>query len=130
MTSPVIASRRQGWIIAAIIGVSALLLCGLGIWALVTIYGAVSEQGVSANQVAQDFYQRVLQQDAQSVDARYGPVTSFSIDTTSFNSASSSETHEQITVHVTRPQATYNVQVSLDSINGKWKINGIDLSKF
>ncbi len=142
--------RRQAWIIAVIIGASALLLCGLGSWALATIYGAVSVQGASANQVAQDFYQHVLQQDyhgafadlsingltasafqqdAQSVDARYGLVASFSIDTTSFNSASSAA-HEQITVHVTRQQATYSVQVSLESIGGNWKIMDIDLSKF
>ena len=151
MASPARTSRRQAWIIAAIIGASALLLCGLGIWALTTIYSAVSEQGVSANQVAQDFYQHILQQDyhtayadlnisgltvsafqqeAQSVDARYGLVASFNIDTTSFNSTSSAQTHTQITVHVTRQQTAYSVPLSLDSINGIWKITAIDLSKF
>jgi len=151
MTSSAGTSRRQVWIIVAIIGASALLLFGLGIWALATIYGAVSVQGVSANQVAQDFYQHILQQDyhgayadlsmsgltasafqqdAQSVDAQYGLLASFSIDTASFNSANSTVTHEQITVHVTRQQATYSVLVSLESINGSWKVTSIDLSKF
>lgn len=139
------------WIIVAIISASALLLCGLGSWALATIYGAVSVQGTNANQVAQDFYQHILQQDyhgayadlnisgltasafqqdARSVDAQYGLVASFSIDTTSFNSANAAEKHEQITVHVTRQQATYSVLVSLESVNGSWKISTIDLSKF
>ena len=141
------------WIIVAIIGASVLLLCGLGSWALANIYGAVSQQGVGANQVAQDFYQHMLQQDyngayadlqingltasafiqdAQSVDARYGQVASFNIDTTSFNSANSatSATHWQMTVHVTRQQTTYSVQISVDNVNGGWKITSIDLSKF
>ncbi len=151
MASPARVSRRQVWIIVAIISASALLLCGLGSWALATIYGAVSVQGTSANQVAQDFYQHILQQDyhgayadlnisgltvgafqqdAQSVDAQYGLVASFSIDTTSFSSANAAQTHEQITVHVTRQQAIYSVHVSLASINGSWKISNIDLSKF
>ena len=151
IASPARTPRRQIWIIVAIISASALLLCGLGSWALATIYGAVSVQGMSANQVAQDFYQYILQQDyhgayadlnvsgltadafqqdAQSVDAQYGLVASFSIDTTSFSSANTAETHKQITVHVTRQQATYSVQVSLESVNGSWKISNIDLSRF
>jgi len=130
-----------------------LLLVGASIWALANIYGGVSQQGVGANQVAQDFYQHMLQQDysgayadlqingltasafrhdAQSIDARYGQVASFNIDTTSFNSANSASTatHLQVTVHVTRPQATYSVQIPLDNIDGSWKITGLDLSKF
>jgi len=151
MMSPAGTSRRQTWVIVAIIGTSVLLLLGAGIWALANIYGAVSQQGVGADQVAQDFYQHMLQQDysgayadlqingltasiftqdAQSVDARYGQVASFNIDTTSINSANSAATHEQVTVHVTRQKTTYSVQVPLDNIHGSWKISSLDLSKF
>ncbi len=151
--SPTRTSYWQTWVIVMIIGVSALLLVGAGIWAVANIYGGVSQQGVSANQVAQDFYQHMLQQDysgayadlqlngltasaftrdAQSIDARYGQVASFNIDATSLNSANSASaaTHLQITVHVTRPQATYSVQIPLDNIAGSWKITSLDLSKF
>jgi ABC-type multidrug transport system fused ATPase/permease subunit len=153
MMSPTRTSHRQTWVIMTIIGVSVLLLVSAGIWAVANIYGGVSQQGVSANQVAQDFYQHMLQQDysgayadlqingltasafthdAQSVDARYGQVASFNIDATSLNSANptSTATHLQITVHVTRPKTTYSVQIPLDNINGGWKITGLDLSKF
>ena len=156
MMSPSGTSRGQTWVIVAIIGASVLLLLGAGSWALANIYGAVSQQGVGANQVAQDFYQHVLQQDysgayadlqingltasvftqdAQSDDARYGQVASFNIDTTSLNSANSASaatnaTHWQMTVHVTRQQTTYSVQVAVDNINGSWKITSIDLNKF
>ena len=147
------AARRQTWIIVAIISASVLLLCGAGSWALANIFGAVSQQEIGANQVAQDFYQHMLQQDyngayadlqisgltasafaqdAQSMNAQYGQISSFSIDTTSFNSANSAPdaTHWQFTVHVTRQQITYSVQVPVDSINGSWKITSIDLNKF
>jgi hypothetical protein len=153
MMSPSGTSRRQTWIIVAIIGVSVFLLLSAGIWALANIYGAVSQQGISANQVAQDFYQHILQQDysgayadlqingltasafmqdAQSVDTRYGQVASFNIDTTSFNSANSAPTatHGQVTVNVTRQKTTYSVQISLNSIHGSWKITSLDLSRF
>jgi hypothetical protein len=153
MVSPTGTSRRQTWVIVMIIGVSVLLLVGAGIWALANIYGGVSQQGVGANQVAQDFYQHMLQQDysgayadlqisgltantftqdAQSVDARYGQVTSFNIDASSFNSANSASaaTHLQVTVHITRSQTTYSVQIPLDNIHGIWKITSLDLSKF
>jgi len=151
MMSPSRTARRQTWVIVAIIGISLLLLLGAGGWALANIYGAVSQQGVSANQVAQDFYQHILQQDyngafadlqmngltasaftqdAHSLDARYGQVASFNIDTTSFNSTNSAATHRQVTANVTRQQATYSVQVSLDTIHGSWKITSLDLSKF
>jgi hypothetical protein len=150
---PTRASRRQTWVIVTIIVASALLLLGAGSWALANIYGAVSQQGVTANQVAQDFYQHMLQQDysgayadlqmngltasaftqdARSVDARYGQVASFNINTTSFNSANSTTTatHSQLTVNVTRQQTTYSVELLLDSVNGNWKITSIDLNKF
>ena len=153
MISPPGTSHGQMWVIVAIIGASVLLLLGAGSWALANIYGAVSQQGVDANQVAQDFYQHVLQQDysgayvdlqinglttsafthdAQSVDARDGQVTSFNIDTTSFNSANSASTatHWQVTVHVTRQQTMYSVQIPLDNIHENWKITSLDLSKF
>lgn len=153
MMPPIRTSHGQTWVIVTIIGVSVLLLMGAGIWALANIYGGVSQQGVGANQVAQDFYQHILQQDysgayadlqmngltasafiqdAQSVDARYGQVASFTIDTTSLNSANSASaaTHLQVTVNVTRQQTAYSVQISLDSINGSWKITSIDLNKF
>ncbi len=153
MMPPIRTSRGQTWVIVTIIGVSVLLLMGAGIWALANIYGGVSQQGVGANQVAQDFYQHMLQQDyngayadlqmngltasaftqdAQSVDARYGQVASFTIDTTSLNSANSASTatHWQVTVNVTRQQTAYSVQISLDNINGSWKITSIDLNKF
>ncbi|HKV57153.1 MAG TPA: hypothetical protein VJO32_02695 [Ktedonobacteraceae bacterium] len=153
MMPPASAARRQTWIIVAIIGASVLLLCGAGSWALANIFGAVSQQEIGANQVAQDFYQHMLQQDyngayadlqisgltasaftqdAQSMNAQYGQISSFSIDTTSFNSANSAPnaTHWQFTVHVTRQQTTYSVQVPVDSINGSWKITSIDLNKF
>ncbi|MGH2495896.1 MAG: hypothetical protein ACRDIV_14460 [Ktedonobacteraceae bacterium] len=150
---PASAARRQTWVIVAIISASVLLLCGAGSWALVNIFGAVSQQQIGANQVAQDFYQQMLQQDyngayadlqisgltasaftqdAQSMNAQYGQISSFSIDTTSFNSANAAPnaTHWQFTVHVTRQQTTYSVQVPVDSINGSWKITSIDLNKF
>lgn len=150
---PASASRRQTWIIVAIIGASVFLLCGAGGWALTNIFGAVSQQEVGANQVVQDFYQQMLQQDynaafadlqidgltasvftqdAQAVNAQYGQISSFSIDTTSFNSANSAPnaTHWQFTVHVTRQQTTYSVQIPVDNINGIWKITSIDLSRF
>jgi hypothetical protein len=153
MMSPSRTSRRQTWVIVAIIGVSVLLLLGAGSWALANIYGAVSQQGVGANQVVQDFYQHMLQQDysgayvdlqingltasaftqdAQSIDARYGQVASFNIDTTSFNSTNSAATttHWQLTVNVTRQKATYSVQIPVDNIHGSWKITTLDLSKF
>lgn len=149
--SPGATSRRQAWVIVAIISVSAFLLVGAGIWAVATIYGGVSQQGMSANQVAQDFYQHMLQQDysaayadlqmngltasaftqdAQSIDTRYGQVASFNIDATSFGSANSSATYWQVTVHITRQQARYSVQVPLANIHGSWKITSLDLSKF
>ena len=153
MMSPGGTSRRQTWVIVMIIGISALLLVGAGIWALANIYGGVSQQGVDANQVAQDFYQHMLQQDysgayadlqingltasaftqdAQSVDAHYGQVASFNIDATSLNSANSASTatHLQVTVHITRSQTTYSVQIPFDNIHGSWKITSLDLSKF
>lgn len=150
---PTRASRRQTWIIVAIIGASVLLLCGAGGWALTNIFRAVSQQEVGANQVVQDFYQQMLQQDynaafadlqingltasaftqdAQAMNAQYGQISSFSIDTTSFNSANAAPnaTHWQFTVHVTRQQTTYSVQIPVDYINGSWKITSIDLNKF
>jgi hypothetical protein len=146
-------ARRQTWIIVAILSASVLLLCGAGSWALVNIFGAVSQQVVGANQVAQDFYQQLLQQDynrayadlqikgltasvfsrnAQAMNSQYGQITSFNIDTTSFNSANSAPntTHWQIIVNVTRHQTSYRVPVSVDYINGSWKITSIDLNKF
>src|SRR5579859_1546947 len=50
IVSPIATSRRQAWVIVAIISVSVILLVGAGIWAVATIYGGVSEQGMSANQ--------------------------------------------------------------------------------
>jgi hypothetical protein len=153
MRLPATNSRRQTWIIVAIIGASVLLLCGAGGWALSTIFGAVSQEAIGANQVVQDFYQHVLHQDysgayadlhinglttsvfaqnAQAIDTRYGQIASFNINSTSFNSASSTPNviHWQITVNITRLHTSYSVPVSVDEINGNWLITAINLYKF
>jgi hypothetical protein len=144
---PVRGSRRQRLIIIAIIGASVLLLCGAGSWALYNIFGAVSQQVGGATQVVQDFYQHLQKQDyngafsdlqingltentftqkAQAVDSQYGMIITFNISSTSASSTSG----WQMTVSVTRHNASYDVPVSLTSINGNWVISVIDLNKF
>ena len=150
---PVTSSRKQTWIIIAIICASVLLLCGAGGWALSNILGAVSQQVNSANLVVQDFYQHMLHQDytgayadlqikglttststkdAQALDSQNGQISPFSLDAAPFNSSTSvsNTTHWQVTVHVTRQQASYSVSVSVDAINGSLLITAIDLNKF
>lgn len=150
---PGASSRKQTWIIIAIICASVLLLCGAGGWALSNILGAVSQQVNSPNLAVQDFYQHMLHQDytgayadlqikgltastftkdAQALDSQYGQISSFSLDAAPINSSTSASntTHWQLTVHVTRQQASYTVSVSVDTINGSLLITAIDLNKF
>jgi len=150
---PGTSSRKQTWVIIAIICASVLLLCGAGGWALSNILGAISQQVNSANLVVQDFYQHMLHQDytgayadlqikgltastftkdAQALDSQYGQIVSFSLDAVPFNSSTSATntTHWQVTVHVTRQQASYTVSVSVDAIIGSLLITAIDLNKF
>src|SRR5216684_4054899 len=143
---PGTSSRKQTWVIIAIICASVLLLCGAGGWALSNILGAISQQVNSANLVVQDFYQHMLHQDytgayadlqikglttstftkdAQALDSQYGQIVSLSLDAVPFNSSTSATntTHWQVTVHVTRQQASYTVSVSVDAINGSLLID-------
>ncbi|HLX58596.1 MAG TPA: hypothetical protein VKR83_16380 [Ktedonobacteraceae bacterium] len=150
---PVKRSRGQTWIIVSIIGVSVLLLCGAGSWALYNIFGAVYQQVNGATQVVQDFYQHAQKQDysgayadlqisgltlntftqkARAVNAQYGTITSFNINAAAFNSSTSAPNTSswQVTVSVTRQLASYNVPISINTINGNWIISQINLSKF
>jgi hypothetical protein len=148
--SPVRRSRKQIWIIVSIISVSVLLVCGAGGWAFYNIFNAVSQQVNGATQVVEDFYQNLQSNDetnayfdlhidrltsnafiqqAQTVVSQYGSLVSFKIDTTSFSSNTSS-LRWQITVDVTRRHNSYSVPLSVDNINGTWKITAINLSQF
>jgi len=70
--------------------------------------------------------------DAQALDSQNGQISSFSLDAAPFNSSTSASntTHWQVTVHVTRQQASYTVLVSVDAINGSLLITALDLNKF
>jgi hypothetical protein len=148
--SPVRRSRKHIWIIVSIISASVLLLCGAGGWAFYSIFTAVSQQVNGATQLVQDFYQHLQTHDennayfdlqidgltsnafflrVQGVVSQYGSLTSFKLDSTSFSS-NAGLSRWQITEDVTRQYASYTVPVSVDSINGGWKITAIDLSKF
>jgi len=147
---PVRRSRKHIWIIVSIISVSVLLVCGAGGWAFYNIFNTVSQQVNGATQLVEDFYQRLQNNDqneayidlqingltsgaflqqVQTVIARYGSLTSFNLDSTSFSSNAGS-LRWQIMMDVTRQHASYTVPVRVDSINGAWKITEIDLSKF
>ena len=147
---PARRSRKQVWIIVSIIGLSVLLLCGAGGWAFYNIFTAVSQQVNGASQVVQDFYHNLQNNDendayfdlqingltsntffqnVQAVVSQYGPLTSFKLDSTSVSS-NTSLARWQITEDITRQRASYTVPITVDSIDGGWKITVIDLSKF
>lgn len=145
-------SRRQTWIILSIIAVCVLLLCGGGGWAIYNVAGAIFQQVNGATQVVQDFYTRVQQQDyasafqdmqlkgetagdftkkAQAVDQQYGMLRSFSVGISSLTSNAGANSNAwQVTVQVTRASNSYPVIVSVDNMNGTWKIVDLDLNRF
>jgi hypothetical protein len=145
-------SRKQTWIILSIIAVCVLLLCGGGGWAIYNVAGAIFQQVNGATQVVQDFYTHVQQQDyagafedlqltgetaddftkkAQAVDQQYGILHSFSVGISSLSSNSSANSNAwQVTVQATRSSNSYPVIVSVESINGTWKIVDLDLNRF
>ncbi len=88
-------------------------------------YNAVEKQDyatsfsyTSMNTLTQDAYTKA----SQLLDTAKGPVTSFSIGNVSVNNNTAS-----VTVSVTRgSNASYDVHLQLQQVNGSWKITSFD----
>jgi hypothetical protein len=151
---PVKKSRKWIWIVVAIFSAAILLSCGLCGWATYNIFSSTFQE-VSGSMTVVDDYYTALQaknyaaaygyldpqgtisgltlakftQQAQDLDAQYGPVRSYVPGQPSFSTDSQNGPNLSqftITVTITRPKLNYTALLTLDREGGKWKIVDFD----
>jgi len=152
---PAKKSYRWVWILVAVVSVLVLAGCGLCGWASYNIFNSAYQQVSGSINVVNDFYtnlqsknytaaytdlapegqisgltQEAFTTQAQQLDEKDGPVTSFVLSQPTFrtdpNTGSPDLSHFTMTVAVKRTHSSYNVLLSLAKIHGTWKITEYD----
>jgi hypothetical protein len=147
-------SRRPLWIILSVFGivlVVSLSLCG---WSLYRIYDSFQQQYNGIMGLIQDYYGDIQRQDythafddlqlsgpqagltreqfiqqAEALDRQYGPVNSYTIigvPSANVPQNGSLPTSYSVQVQVTRSHQSYNVFLTVQELQGTWKITDFD----
>lgn len=147
---PVKKSYRWVWILVSVLGVVLLATCGLCGWGVYSLFNSVYQQVSGSLTVVDDFYSNLQAENynaaysdlaprgqiigltqaqftsqASKLDSQYGPITSFVLGQPSFSTGSNSQpdlTSFTITVDIKRPHLSYTALLTVNKINGTWKI--------
>ena len=151
---PIKKSRRWIWILVSVVSIFVLAGCGVCGWAFYNIFNTTYHQVVGSVNVVNDFYtnlqaknysaaygdlapqgqingltQAAFTTQAQQLDEKDGPVTSFILSQPTFRTNPNTGpdlSHFTITVAVKRTHSSYNVLLSLANLRGTWKITEYD----
>jgi hypothetical protein len=147
---PVKKSYRWVWILVSVLGVTLLVACGLLGWGVYSLFNSVYQQVSGSLTVVDDFYSNLQAENysaaysdlaprgqiigltqaqftsqASKLDGQYGPITSFVLGQPSFSTSSNSQpdlTRFTVTVDIKRTRLSYTVLLTVNKINGTWKI--------
>lgn len=147
---PVKKSRRWVWILVSVLGVILLATCGLCGWGAYSLFSSVYQQVSGSLTVVDDFYSNLQAENysaaysdlaprgqiiglteveftsqARKLDSQYGPITSFVLGQPAFSTSSNSQpdlTRFTITVDIKRTHLSYTALLTVNKINGTWKI--------
>ena len=151
---PAKKSYRWVWILVSVLGVILLAACGLCGWGVYSLFSSTYQQVSGSLNVVNDFYSNLQAENysaaysdlaprgqiisltqaqftaqARKLDGQYGPVASFVLAQPSYTIDSNSGTNLTsftITVNVKRTHLNYSALLTVNKINGSWKITEYD----
>ncbi|QBD79820.1 hypothetical protein EPA93_29100 [Ktedonosporobacter rubrisoli] len=141
-------SRKRVWIISVVVSAILLLSCSLCGWAAYNLFAPAFRQVSGSADVIDNYYSALQEkqyvtaytylapqstiadltqdkflQQAQDLDQRYGAISSYEPKQISFADPDSTNLSRfTITVNVSRPKLQYTALLTLQKINGHWKI--------
>jgi len=148
---PAKTSRKWIWIVVSILSAALLISCGLCSWAFYTIISTTTQSVNGVINVVDDYYQHIQNQEydaaynndlrvagltrgafiqqAQQSDSQNGAVMSYQLEssapaTGSLNGFQSARYN--VIMSISRNKSTYRVLLTVDNLNGTWKITDFD----
>lgn len=143
-------SRRWIWIVVSILSAALLLSCGLCGWAFYSLISSTTQSVNGVINVVDDYYQHIQNQEysaafndlhvaglkqeafiqqARQSDAQNGTVMSYQLEssapaTNSLNGFQASRYN--VIMSISRNKSVYRVLLTVDNLNGTWKITEFD----